>query len=111
MTQSSSAWWQASIDRAVIPPASTSSPIELTAKRMQLLRELVPAAKRLALLNNPTDAVNESLLRDVKAAAIGQQILVFEAATGREIDAAFENLVRERKLTRCLSLEELSSAH
>ena len=70
--------------------------IELTAKRMQLLRELVPAAKRLALLNNPTDAVNESLLRDVKAAAIGQQILVFEAATGREIDAAFESLVREK---------------
>ena len=69
--------------------------IELTAKRMQLLRELVPAAKRLALLNNPTDVVNESLLRDVKAAAIGQQILVFEAATGREIDAAFESLVRE----------------
>jgi glutamate-1-semialdehyde aminotransferase len=33
----------------------------LTAKRMQLLCELVPAAKRLALLNNPTDAVNESL--------------------------------------------------
>jgi putative tryptophan/tyrosine transport system substrate-binding protein len=70
--------------------------IELTAKRMQLLRELVPAARRLALLNNPTDAVNESLLRDVKAAAIGQQILVFEAATGREIDAAFESLVREK---------------
>src|SRR5262249_58385310 len=70
--------------------------IELTAKRMQLLRELVPAAERLALLTNPTDAVNESLLRDVKAAAIGQQILVFEAATGREIDAAFENLVREK---------------
>ena len=70
--------------------------IELTAKRMQLLRELVPAAKRLALLNNPTDAVNESLPRDVKAAAIGQQILVFEAATGREIDAAFESLVREK---------------
>jgi ABC-type uncharacterized transport system substrate-binding protein len=65
--------------------------IELTAKRMQLLRELAPAAKRLALLNNPTDAINESLLRDVKAAAIGQQI-----PTGREIDAAFENLVREK---------------
>src|SRR5262249_24387941 len=48
------------------------------------------------LLTNPTDAANESLLRDVKAAAIGQQILVFEAATGREIDAAFENLVREK---------------
>jgi len=70
--------------------------IELMAKRMQLLRELVPAAKRVAVLVNPTDLSNESTLRDVETAAIGQQVLAFEAATGREIDAAFESLVRER---------------
>jgi putative tryptophan/tyrosine transport system substrate-binding protein len=70
--------------------------IELVAKRMQLLRELVPAARRIALLTNPTDPLNESVLRDVEAAAIGQQVLVFEAATGREIDAAFESLAREK---------------
>ena len=70
--------------------------VQLVAKRMQLLRELVPAAKRVALLVNPTDRTNESALRDVEAAAIGQQVLAFEAATGREIDAAFENLVREK---------------
>src|SRR6516165_9854505 len=70
--------------------------IELMAKRMQLLRELVPGAKRVALLVNPTDRSNETALRDVEAAAIGQQVLAFEAATGREIDAAFENLVREK---------------
>jgi putative ABC transport system substrate-binding protein len=70
--------------------------IELVAKRMQLLRELVPAARRIALLTNPTDPLNESVLRDVEAAAIGQQVLVFEAATGRGIDAAFESLAREK---------------
>jgi len=70
--------------------------IELVAKRMQLLRELVPAARRIALLTNPTDPLNESALHDVEAAAIGQQVLVFEAATGREIDAAFEGLAREK---------------
>jgi len=70
--------------------------IELVTKRMQLLRELVPAARRIALLTNPTDPVNESSLRDVEAAAIGQQVLVFEAATGRGIDAAFESLAREK---------------
>jgi len=70
--------------------------IELVAKRMQLLRELVPAARRIALLTNPTDPINESALHDVEAAAIGQQVLVFEAATGREIDAAFESLAREK---------------
>jgi hypothetical protein len=40
--------------------------------------------------------INESALRDVEAAAIGQQDLVFEAATGRGIDEAFESLARER---------------
>ena len=47
--------------------------IELQAKRMQVLRDLVPAAKRVALLVNPTDRSNESTLRDVETAAIGQQ--------------------------------------
>jgi ABC-type uncharacterized transport system substrate-binding protein len=81
-----------------MPPASNFNffTIELVTKRMQLLRELVPAARRIALLTNPTDPVNESALRDVEAAAIGQQVLVFEAATGRGIDAAFESLAREK---------------
>ena len=70
--------------------------IELMAKRMQLLRELVPAAKRVAVLINPTDRSFETTLRDVEAAAIGQQVVAIEAATGREIDAAFESLEREK---------------
>jgi putative tryptophan/tyrosine transport system substrate-binding protein len=70
--------------------------IELIAKRMQLLRELVPAAKRVAVLINPTDRSFEMTLRDVEAAAIGQQVVPIEAATGREIDAAFESLEREK---------------
>ena len=70
--------------------------IELMAKRMQLLRELVPAAKRVAVLINPTDRSFEMTLRDVEAAAIGQQVVAIEAATGREIDAAFESLEREK---------------
>src|SRR5262249_23307920 len=70
--------------------------IELVAKRMQLLREMVPAGKRIALLVNPTDRSNESALHEVETAATGVQVLAFEAATGREIDAAFENLEREK---------------
>jgi putative ABC transport system substrate-binding protein len=70
--------------------------IELMAKRTQLLRELVPGAKRVAVLLNPTDRSNESTVRDVEAAVIGQQVLAFEAATGREIDAAFESLERKK---------------
>jgi putative ABC transport system substrate-binding protein len=69
---------------------------ELIPKRMQLLRELVPNAKRIALLVNPTDAENyQSNLRDVRAAADGRQILVHEVATGRDIDEAFAEMARE----------------
>jgi putative ABC transport system substrate-binding protein len=71
---------------------------ELVAKRLELLRELVPAATRVAVLVNPTVASAESTLRDVEPAAraIGLQIQFLNASTSREIDAAFATLVRER---------------
>jgi putative tryptophan/tyrosine transport system substrate-binding protein len=74
---------------------------ELTAKRLDLLRELVPAATRVAVLVNPTGGPSaETTVRDVEAAAraMGLQIQVFNASTSREIAAAFANLVRERAL-------------
>ena len=72
---------------------------ELAAKRLELLRELVPAASRVAVLVNPASPANtETTLRDVEAAArsIGLQIQIFNASTGREIDAVFANFARER---------------
>jgi ABC-type uncharacterized transport system substrate-binding protein len=72
---------------------------ELVAKRLELLRELVPAATRVAVLVNPANAANaETTLRDVEAAArvIGLQIQVLKASTNREISAAFTTLVRQR---------------
>jgi putative ABC transport system substrate-binding protein len=72
---------------------------ELGAKRLGLLRELVPGAARVAVLLNPTDATRaEFTLRDVETAAraIGLQIHVLNASTSREIDMAFATLVRER---------------
>src|SRR5229473_8490611 len=71
------------------------------------VKETGPRRCRRAILLAPTDGtasghegckkpkgipINESALRDVEAAAIGQQVLVFEAATGRGIDEAFESL-------------------
>jgi putative tryptophan/tyrosine transport system substrate-binding protein len=70
--------------------------VEVVAKRMQLLRELVPAAKRIAVLVNPTDPEGYQTLDDVQTAAGGEQILVREVATGRDIDAAFANMAREK---------------
>ena len=72
--------------------------IELTAKRLELLRELVPAATRVAVLANPAGPAPEAMLRDVETAAraMGLQVQVLNAGTSPEIDAAFASFVRER---------------
>ena len=73
--------------------------VEIAAKRLGLLHELVPKAVRLAVLVNPANASSaESTLRYVPEAArvIGLQSQVFNASSGDEIDAAFATLVRER---------------
>jgi len=72
---------------------------ELAAKRLTLLRDLIPAATRVAVLVNPTNPTStESTLRDVTAAAraIGLQIQVRNATTIREITEAFGTFARER---------------
>ena len=72
---------------------------ELAAKRLELLRELLPTAKRVAVLVNPAEATNTgSVVKDAEGAAraMGLQIEVLNASTSREIDAAFATIVRER---------------
>ena len=72
---------------------------ELAAKRLELLRELVPRATRVAVLVNPADVwLTEPQLAAVKAAApqMGLQIQVLNADRRAEIDAAFETIGRER---------------
>jgi putative ABC transport system substrate-binding protein len=72
---------------------------ELAAKRLELLRELVPGVIRIAVLVNPTDAeVADATVRDVEAAAraMALQIQVLNASTNREIDATFASFARER---------------
>jgi putative tryptophan/tyrosine transport system substrate-binding protein len=72
---------------------------ELTAKRLELLRELVPAVTRVAVLVNPANVTTtETTLRDMAAPAraMGLQIQVLNASTSREIEVAFSTLVRDR---------------
>jgi putative ABC transport system substrate-binding protein len=72
---------------------------ELVAKRLELLREMVPGASRVAVLVNPANvAQTESTLRDLlpAARAVGLQIQVLNADNNREIDAAFATFERER---------------
>jgi putative ABC transport system substrate-binding protein len=72
--------------------------VELMAKRLGLLHELLPGAVRFAVLVNPNNPFTASIVRDLQAAAvtIGRQIEVFAAGTNREIDAAFASLVQKR---------------
>jgi len=72
---------------------------EVLANRLGLLRELVPAATRFALLVNPANtAATSATLADAETAArtLGLQVQTHQASTSREIDAAFAALVRER---------------
>jgi putative ABC transport system substrate-binding protein len=72
---------------------------ELVAKRLELLRELVPRAARVAVLIDPSIvASSERAQKEVEAAAraLGLQIQVLNAGTIGEINAAFAAFVRER---------------
>ena len=69
---------------------------ELTAKRLELLRELMPSATRVAVLVNPANAENPEREVETAARSIGLQIQTLNASTVREINAAFATFVRER---------------
>jgi putative ABC transport system substrate-binding protein len=69
---------------------------ELTAKRLELLSELVPRVGVIALLMNPNNATAERVIRDVQEAARtkGLQLHVLKASSESEIDTAFASLVQ-----------------
>jgi putative ABC transport system substrate-binding protein len=71
---------------------------ELTSKRLEQLREIVPVATRVSVLVNPTGPNAETTMREVQpaASAMGLQIQILNAATSREISAAFATFVHER---------------
>jgi putative ABC transport system substrate-binding protein len=72
--------------------------VEVGAKRLGLLLELLPAAARFAVLVNPNNPTAESLIKDSQAAAsaMGRQVEVLTASTNTDIDTAFANLVQRR---------------
>jgi putative ABC transport system substrate-binding protein len=68
----------------------------LGAKRLELLRQLVPKAATIAMLVNPNTTETEAERSDVQAAAqgIGQQLIVLDVSSDRDIDAAFATAVQ-----------------
>jgi ABC-type uncharacterized transport system substrate-binding protein len=73
----------------------TNLSIEVAPKKLELLRELMPAATTIAVLVDPSSpAVTEQFLRDLQAAApaLGMQLHVLQASTERDFDTVFASL-------------------
>lgn len=72
--------------------------VELAPKRLEILRELVPAAAEVAVIINPTSPTATSQLKNLQpaAGALGVQLHVLQAGTEQEFDAAFATLSRLR---------------
>jgi putative ABC transport system substrate-binding protein len=68
----------------------------LGAKRLDLLRQFVPKATSIAMLVNPGNPDTEAERRDVQAAAqaIGQQLIILDASSDRDIETAFATFVQ-----------------
>jgi len=71
---------------------------EVIAKRVEFLRELVPGAKSIACLVNPTNLIAQADLREVSAAtlALGLRLSVLNASTEGEIETGFTRLSGQR---------------
>ena len=73
--------------------------IEVAPKRLELLHEIIPTARTIALLVDPTDlAVFENTTRGVQAAArsLGLDLHILNVSTDRDLDAVFANLIQLR---------------
>ena len=70
----------------------------LGAKRLELLRGLVPSATVIGFVVNPSNPTSESQISDVQAAARahGIELLILNAGSERDIDAAFTSFVQKR---------------
>jgi len=70
----------------------------LAAKRLELLREMVPSGTVIGLLINPANPASEPQTRDVRAAvgALGLELLVLNASSESDIEAAFASFVERR---------------
>jgi putative tryptophan/tyrosine transport system substrate-binding protein len=81
----------------------------LDAKRLELLNELVPPGRPIAVLVNSTSSETAAQLKDVQAAArtMGRKIEVLNASTGREIDSAFTTLSQLRPAALLVTADPL----
>jgi putative ABC transport system substrate-binding protein len=73
--------------------------LDLIAKRLELVKELVPSAGRVAYLGNPDEPYSPAYLREAQHAARGlglEEVIALEARTNDDFDAAFATLTARR---------------
>jgi putative ABC transport system substrate-binding protein len=77
---------------------SYSVDVALVRKQLELLKEIVPKVRRVAILSNPANPFHAFVTRDVKGAArsLGVQLQLLEARGPTEFDGAFAAMVKER---------------
>jgi putative tryptophan/tyrosine transport system substrate-binding protein len=77
---------------------SGSAGLELFAKQLELLKEIVPKIRRVAILSNPDNAYHQLAIREVNVAArsLGVQLQLLEARGPNEFDGAFAAMAKER---------------
>jgi putative tryptophan/tyrosine transport system substrate-binding protein len=88
--------------------------VEVAPKRLELLRELLPAARVIALLINPADTVlSDAQMGEVRAAAraFGVDLPVLKASSERELDAAFLSLAQLRAEGLVVAVGGLFTTH
>ena len=71
---------------------------DLVAKRLELLKEVVPKVSRVALLRNPDNPADAAMLREMEAAAraLGVRLQPLKTRNPQEIEDAFAAMIRER---------------
>ena len=85
----------------------------LGAKRLELLREVVPSSSVIAVLFNPNSPEAETVASDVQTAArsVGQQIIVLTAAAEDDFDRAFEIMVQQRAGALLVGTDPFFTSH
>src|SRR4029450_1574472 len=94
--------WEADSSPALRPGGNvtglTIMAPDLMAKRLELLKEVVPKLSRVALLQNPDNPASAAQLREAEAAARASRVQpqTLEARNQQEIEGAFAAMIRER---------------
>jgi putative tryptophan/tyrosine transport system substrate-binding protein len=76
---------------------ATFSTALLGAKRLGILRDLVPSAKVIALLVNQSSSQGQGQKQDIEKAAreVGQRLMILDGSSNQEIDASYANLTKQ----------------